>query len=667
MNKMKIYIILLLFFLLTFPANAFIKIQGQDFVDENGNKVFFKGIGLGGWLMPEGYMLHIPGFGSPTSIREMITKLIGEENTNEFYSIYEENYVNEVDIQKIAELGFNSVRLPFNHRLLSPEGQPSVILESGFQVIDTFIEWCKKYNLYVILDMHAAPGGQNDGNISDSDGVLARLWTEKKNQDHTVVIWKKIAERYADEPIIVGYDLINEPVLPSGYTNLDLKNLYKRITEEIRKVDTNHIIFIEGNTYATNFNSLAPPWDDNMSYSFHKYWNTTDKASIQNYLSLRQQTDVPLWMGESGENSNPWFHAAINTLEDNNIGWCWWTHKKIQTTTSPYSANITDGYQHVLDYWNGNRSKPSVEFAKNALFEMAENLALDSCRYLPDVVAAIFSDDFDRNPIPYKELKVPGIIACVDYDIGNVNIAYSDKEYQKTHWDRDEPWNNGWQYRNDGVDIEVSNDNEGSPYSVGWTETGEWLSYTVNVAYTGIYDINFRVAVNSDNAKLQLLLDNDQLTPVLDLPNSGGWYNWQTYGFKDAQLQAGVHKLTFKITSEGFNINQMEFVLVKADPSALDGPVFPGQFQLGQNFPNPFNGTTKIPFKLEGNSAANISIYDISGRLVKKLRKTTVPGIYDSVEWDGTDMRDIKIGSGVYLYRLSGDKYETVKKMILLQ
>jgi len=667
MNRMKIYIILLLFFLSSFPANAFIKTQGHDFVDENGNKVFFKGIGLGGWLMPEGYMLQMPGFGSPTSIRKQITDLIGEENTKEFYRIYEENYVNEYDIQKIAEMGFNSIRLPFNYRLLSPEGQPNVILESGFQVIDTFIQWCKKYDLYVILDMHAAPGGQNAGNISDSDGIEARLWTEKKNQDHTVVIWKKIAERYVNEPIIVGYDLINEPVLPSGYTNLDLKKLYQRITEEIRKVDTNHILFIEGNTYATDFNGLAPAWDDNMSYSFHKYWSTTNKASIQSYLSLRQQTNVPLWMGESGENSNPWFHDTINTLEENNVSWCWWTHKKISTTTSPYSANMTDGFRHLIDYWDGKVAKPSVEFSKNALFEMAQNLALDSCRYLPGVVAAIFSEDFDRTAKPFKDHEIPGTINCVDYDIGNVNIAYSDKEYQKTHWDRNEPWNNGWQYRNDGVDIEASNDDEGAEYSVGWTQTGEWLAYTVNVDYTGTYDINFRVAVNGDNAKLQLFMDSDELTPVLELPNSNGWYNWQTVEFKDAQLQAGEHKLTLKIVSEGFNINRMAFDLVKADPSALEGPVFPGQFQLGQNFPNPFNGTTKIPFKMEQSSTANISIYDVRGRLVKKLRKATVPGIYDSVEWDGTDMSNINAGSGVYFYRLSGDKYVTVKKMIFLQ
>lgn len=151
--------ILLILFTMSNNAQAFIKTYGQDFVDSSGTKVFFKGMGLGGWLVPEGYMLHIPGFGSPSSIREMIVELIGEENTAEFYRRYEHNYVNEKDIARLAEMGFNSIRLPFNYRMLTPEDQPGVYLEEGFRQIDTLVSWCRKYDLWVILDMHCAPGG----------------------------------------------------------------------------------------------------------------------------------------------------------------------------------------------------------------------------------------------------------------------------------------------------------------------------------------------------------------------------------------------------------------------------------------------------------------------------------------------------------------------------
>ena len=118
--------------------------------------------------------------------------------------------------------------------------------------------------------MHCAPGGQNGGPISDSDGT-ARLWLEENNKLLTIQIWREIAEYYSDHTLIGGYDLINEPVLPTGVTLSEFKQLYVDITSAVREVDQNHIVFIEGNWYGTDFSGLTPPWDENMSYSFHKY------------------------------------------------------------------------------------------------------------------------------------------------------------------------------------------------------------------------------------------------------------------------------------------------------------------------------------------------------------------------------------------------------------
>ncbi len=183
--------------------------------DPSGEPVVLRGVGLGGWLVPEGYMLHIsaPDGGSPTSIRRQIVDLIGEDGADTFFRLYRENYVEEKDIAQIAAWGYDHVRLPFHYKdVWDPDTE--TIREEGFALFDTFLEWCRTYGLEVILDMHAAPGAQNAGNISDSDGT-ARLWTEPDPyQDWTVEIWTAIAERYADETLIIGYDLLNEPVLP---------------------------------------------------------------------------------------------------------------------------------------------------------------------------------------------------------------------------------------------------------------------------------------------------------------------------------------------------------------------------------------------------------------------------------------------------------------------
>ena len=134
-----------------------------------------------------------------------------------------------------------------------------------------------------------------------------------------------------------GYDLINEPVTPGcrdGAANCEgtpnewpgeeqadaLRALYVRLVEAIRMIDTNHILFIEGNYYATTFYKLDPPFDDNMVYAFHKYWNATDVGTINYLLDLSTQNNVPLWLGESGENSNPWFFEVTRLAEARGIG-----------------------------------------------------------------------------------------------------------------------------------------------------------------------------------------------------------------------------------------------------------------------------------------------------------------------------------------------------------
>jgi aryl-phospho-beta-D-glucosidase BglC (GH1 family) len=105
------------------------------------------------------------------------------------------------------------------------------------------------------------------------------LWESEENQKKTIALWKKLAERYKDSPWIGGYDLINEPISISGkningtdeMSNAPLE-ASERNHEAIRTVDKKHII-IEGNGWGNNYNGLTPLWDNNMVFSFHKYWN----------------------------------------------------------------------------------------------------------------------------------------------------------------------------------------------------------------------------------------------------------------------------------------------------------------------------------------------------------------------------------------------------------
>jgi hypothetical protein len=211
----------------------------------------------------------------------------------------------------------------------------------------------------------------------------------------TVELWKKLAEHYADEVWIGGYDLINE----TNYKmegNLPLKKLYLEITSVIREADKNHIIFIEGNQFANDYEGLTPPWDNNMAYSFHKYWNPTTIETIQKYLDMREKFNVPFWMGESGENTNTWFRETVTLLEDNNIGWAWWTIKKIGSESSLMTIREPAGYKKVKDFWAGNGPEPTKEEALATFVELAENVKIEKCRVNYGVLEALLGKKSNR-------------------------------------------------------------------------------------------------------------------------------------------------------------------------------------------------------------------------------------------------------------------------------
>ncbi|MBN1542324.1 cellulase family glycosylhydrolase [candidate division KSB1 bacterium] len=631
-------------------GNCYLKAKGQYIVDSSGQRVLLRGIGLGGWLVPEGYQLKIPGFGSPSSIRSMITDLIGPEQTKGFYERYESHYTTEDDIRQIAAWGFNSIRLPFSYQLLTPKDQPGVYLQEGFQLIDRVLEWCEKNQLYLILDLHCAPGGQNKDNISDADGIEARLWTEPNNQTRTIELWGKIAERYADKEWIGGYDLLNEPVLPPGYTNTHLRSLYMKIAQEIRKVDPNHILFIEGNWYATDFNHLTPPFDTNLVYSFHKYWNENSYREIQNYITIRNTYKVPLWLGESGENSNTWFYDAVRLLEENDIGWNWWTHKKIETLTSPYSSPLSSNYQVVLDYWNGLTNRPSTEFCKNALFEMAENLKTEHCEYRPGVLKALLGNQFGEQSTPLTDHIIPGEINCADYDFGRQGIAYFDIDYQNTRGlGSGDQWNRGYRYRNDGVDIELSQDSQGAKYSIGWIEKGEWINYTVMVEESGEYTIQFRVASPNAEGRFELVANEQSLTPIIAVPHTGGWYNWSTLTIKNIELTEGTVVLKLYVHQAGFNINSMRFSKVSSADIPFN-PEIPAKLTLTQNYPNPFNGETHIRYGLPDNAFVRIDIYNSTGQYLTTVETGPRQSGWHQAQWNVDAVAGIasKISSGIY-------------------
>ncbi len=305
-----------------------------------------------------------------------------------FWQRFRDEFISEADIELIAASGFDHVRLPINARIIQDDvGEP---IEAGYALIDRLIEWCRTHRLWVLLDLHGAPGGQTGTNIDDSPNNLPELFMVDEYRDRTLRLWRDLASRYATETVVLGYDLLNEP-LPNEWQHTyaeDLALLYRDLTREIRLIDPDHLIVYEGSHWATNWDIFTEVWDANSMLQFHKYWSSPDQNSIAAFLETRDRLGLPIYMGEGGENTIEWLYTAFRLYETHDIGWNFWPWKKIETRTSPVSVPTPAGWDVVVASI-ANPDAIDTATAVAAFAELLETIAVGRCRWQPEVVAAL--------------------------------------------------------------------------------------------------------------------------------------------------------------------------------------------------------------------------------------------------------------------------------------
>jgi endoglucanase len=359
----------------------------KQIVDAAGKSLLVRATNLGNWMVPEGYMwLLKEGPQSPSEIRALVYELLGPEGSAAFWQKWRENYVTREDIALLHRAGFNAIRVPLHYSLFESDDA------EGFKLLDRLIGWSRAENLYLILDLHAAPGGQTGANIDDSAGY-PWLYQSPQEQEHLIAIWRRLATHYRDEPAVLGYDLLNEPVphfAKLAPLNPSLEPLYKKLTGEIRNIDTHHILFLGGAQWDTNFSVFGKPFDANVAYTFHKYWTAPDESVIQQYLDFRERYDVPIWMGESGENTDEWIGQFVKTLEKNNIGWAFWPYKKMEKASAVVSILPLADWEKIVEFAKLPRgtghveerlkARPDQETITRIFDELLESVRLQKCR-----------------------------------------------------------------------------------------------------------------------------------------------------------------------------------------------------------------------------------------------------------------------------------------------
>lgn len=369
---------------------AFVTIDGCNLVRPDGSTLFIKGTNLGNWLNPEGYMFGFSSANSARMINDVFCQMVGPDFTAEFWKGFKDNYVTHDDIAFLKQVGCNTIRLPFHYKLFTDEDYMGLTAaQDGFERIDSLVEWCRAEGLYLILDMHDAPGGQTGDNIDDSYGY-PWLFESERSQQLYCDIWRRIAEHYSNEPVILGYELFNEPIAPYFDTekfNAELENLYKMGVAAIREVDSNHIVLLGGAQWNGNFEPLKDwKFDDKIMYTCHRYGGEPTPEAIRSFIEFRDRTGLPMYMGEIGHNSSEWQAEFCRTMQENNIGYTFWPYKKIRNS-SFVGFEAPENWDAVVAFAESPRNtyraireaRPDQQVARKAMLDLLEAVKLANC------------------------------------------------------------------------------------------------------------------------------------------------------------------------------------------------------------------------------------------------------------------------------------------------
>lgn len=335
--------------------------------DQNGNLFEIKGINIGNMFVQEGWLtpfaltplknddgtlvkdqdgnIQYPEF-TEMEFREALLNNpnCGKDNIDEWLDYYYDAWFNDLDFENIVDVGFNSIRVPFYWENILDQNFNRKSEEVAFKYLDKILEGAKKHNIYVILDLHGAPGSQNGYEHSGSPIKEANLWYTPEYVDATIDTWDYISEYYTTKrqdlsTQILCYDLLNEPteVYGSGCGKICWE-VFDKIYDKIRENNDEHIICMEG---SWDFSGLPNPetygWK-NVMYQYHFYnWrnNFLPYNLFWAYMQLTnigRQYEVPVYIGEFSffHDKEQWM-KQLDYFEEMHFGWSIWTYKMCVT------------------------------------------------------------------------------------------------------------------------------------------------------------------------------------------------------------------------------------------------------------------------------------------------------------------------------------------------
>lgn len=362
----------------------FVQVHSQDFV-VNGEKIVFRGFGLGSWMNLEHFMIGLPG--TDSLIKKTFSEVYGEEKSSLFFDKFLMEFVDEDDFKFLKDLGVNLLRIPFSYKFFLDDQYPDSFKTEGFKYLDHIISLCEKHEIYAILDLHTTPGGQNPDWHCDTASGIPMLWNYGALRDTVIALWGHIAKYYRNNPWVAGYDIVNEPSMVKNAVVFN--EFYDKVVSEIRKHDTNHIIFIEGNRFSTDFSMLDPVEDPQVAYTFHFYpfvdepavlspeMKREDRKKIfltefERLVSIRDKYNRPVWCGEFGlvldeesiQLQTEIIKDMLDLCESYDVSWTLWTYKDAACMGIVYPLEDTPWIKlttKIREEWNQHEEQAKGE------------------------------------------------------------------------------------------------------------------------------------------------------------------------------------------------------------------------------------------------------------------------------------------------------------------
>ena len=368
--------------------------EGENIIDANGNEVILRGTNFGGWGIMEDWFCPFQNPAGEEIAYDALVSRFGQEATHKLFQWYRSNWITEIDYKNVADLGMNCIRLPIWYRnFQSDDNGTWYRTESGeidFRELDEVIAMCKKYGLYLIIDLHGLPGYQNDyDHCGRSKSMSLFDDTEKASRYRDVVIdfWTTLAKHCADEPTVAMYDLMNEPLGTNITINSSMQqafwDLSNDIYKAIRAVDSRHIISMEAIWDPSAIPAPSVYGWQNIVYQEHLY-DVTNFAYLRKVNEIRDAGyNAPFYIGEFYPRGVSSFDYLFSLFNKRNLSWTTWTYKGAgpDADKSPWflygSSQIekidyeNDSYETLWNKWGECLKTDGGYFTKTAFADYA--------------------------------------------------------------------------------------------------------------------------------------------------------------------------------------------------------------------------------------------------------------------------------------------------------